>query len=54
MTNITYRVFVEKLGDSNSEEFVGDKGELFYDPEGKSLKISDGISPGGIVVLSSN
>ncbi len=54
MSNVTYRVFVEKLGGSNSEEFIGNIGELFYDPEGPSLRLSDGETPGGIVILNSN
>lgn len=54
MSNITYRFYVEKLGDSDPDEFVGNEGELFYDPVGQSIRISDGETPGGIVVLSSN
>ena len=54
MSNTTYRVLVEKLGDSNPEELVGNEGELFYDPEGPSLRLSDGVTPGGIVILTSN
>lgn len=54
MSNVTYRFFVEKLGDSDPEEFVGNEGELFYDPTGNSLRISDGVTPGGVIVLSSN
>ena len=50
MSNTTYRVFVEKLGASNPEQFVGDRGDVFYDPEGRSLRLSDGITPGGIVL----
>lgn len=54
MSNTTYRFFVEKLGDSDPEEFIGNEGELFYDPVGQSLRLSDGETPGGIIVLSSN
>jgi len=54
MSNTTYRFFVEKLGGSDPEEFIGNEGELFYDPVGQSLRISDGETPGGIVILSSN
>jgi hypothetical protein len=54
MSNTTYRVFVEKLGASNPEEFVGNEGELFYDPQGPSIRLSDGQTPGGIVILSAN
>ena len=48
MSNTTYRAFAEKLGASNSEEFVGDKGELFWDPDTLELSGSDGQTPGGV------
>ena len=47
MSNTTYRAFVEKLGASDPTEFVGDKGELFWDPDNGDLNISDGKTPGG-------
>lgn len=50
-TNTVYRLFIEKLGGTSPSEFVGDEGELFYDPNIKSLKLSDGITQGGIVIV---
>ena len=47
-TNTTYRVFVEKLGATDPAQFVGNEGELFFDPSGTSLKISDGSTAGGV------
>lgn len=49
-TNTVYRVFLEKLGGSSPSQFVGDKGELFFDPDIPILKISDGVTPGGLSV----
>ena len=49
-TNTVYRFFVEKLGGANPTDFVGDEGEVFYNPEIGSLKLSDGTSPGGITI----
>lgn len=49
-TNTTYRVYVDKLGASNSSEFIGDAGELFYDPNVPTLKLSDGSTPGGLTI----
>ena len=49
-TNTVYRVFVEKLGGANPITFVGDKGEVFYNPNDGVLKISDGSTPTGIVM----
>ena len=47
----TYRPFLERLGGSPISEFVGEYGELFYDPANPtldSLRISDGETKGGI------
>jgi hypothetical protein len=48
----TYRFFIEKLGASVATEYVGHKGQLFIDPEDKKLRISNGTTPGGIVLFS--
>jgi hypothetical protein len=50
MSNTVYRVFLEKLGGSDPTQFVGDEGELFYDPFTGALRISDGNTPGGILL----
>lgn len=49
-TNTTYRVLVEKLGAANPIEFIGNEGELFYDPSIPSIYLSDGSTPGGVPV----
>jgi hypothetical protein len=46
--NTTYRIFVEKLGASSANNFVGDEGDLFYDPNNGEIRISNGTTPGGI------
>lgn len=46
--NTTYRAFPEKLGDSLPSQFVGNEGELFWDPNSGQIKVSDGITPGGL------
>lgn len=33
-----------------SDEFIGDKGTIFYDEDTGELKLSDGITPGGIPI----
>ena len=50
MTNKVYRVFLEKLGGSDPTQFIGNSGELFYDPTTGALRISDGSVPGGILL----
>jgi len=48
--NTTYRVLVEKLGNTDASEFVGNEGEIFYDPNSPILKLSNGTTPGGVSV----
>ena len=48
--NTTFRAFVEKLGDSDAGAFIGNEGDLFYDPNTASLRVSDGTTPGGVAV----
>ena len=45
-----YRVFPEKLGGSSASTFVGNQGDLFYDPTSSTLRMSDGSTAGGVVV----
>ena len=52
-TNTTYRVFVEKLGNTLPDQFTGNAGELFYDPSGSVVRFSDGNTPGGIFASAS-
>ena len=49
-TNTTYRVLVEKLGASAPSQFVGNEGEVFYDPSNPSLFLSDGSTSGGVAI----
>tara|TARA_B100002019_G_scaffold131108_1_gene112641 strand:- start:902 stop:2056 length:1155 start_codon:yes stop_codon:yes gene_type:complete len=51
--NTTYRVFLEKLGNTLPNQFVGNAGEMFYDPSGTVVRFSDGITPGGIFASAS-
>ena len=43
-----YRVFTEKLGGADATTFVGNQGELFWDPTTTALKMSDGSTAGGV------
>lgn len=47
MANAIYRPFIEKLGDVTATTYVGNKGDLFYDPDTTTLRISNGTTPGG-------
>ena len=49
--NTTFRAYVEKLGATQAADFIGNEGDLFYDPNTASLRVSDGVTPGGIAVV---
>jgi len=52
--NTTFRVYVEKLGASEATDFIGNEGDLFYDPNTTVLRISDGTTPGGVTLSTFN
>ena len=45
-----FRTLVQKLGSSSAAQFIGRKGDLFFDPDQTTpiLKVSDGTTPGGV------
>jgi hypothetical protein len=53
MSNSVNRVFLEKLGGSDAANFIGNSGELFYDPVIGALKLSDGVTVGGVTITES-
>lgn len=50
--NTTHRLLVERLGGTDPSAFVGNEGEVFYDPDAGSptLRLSDGSTVGGIAI----
>ena len=50
IVNTTFRAYVEKLGATEAATFIGNEGDLFYDPNTASLRVSDGSTPGGVPV----
>lgn len=50
MANKTYVAFVDKQGGTPATSYIGNEGELFYDPTTTTLRVSDGSTPGGTVV----
>tara|TARA_B100000470_G_scaffold161216_1_gene126402 strand:- start:2335 stop:2853 length:519 start_codon:yes stop_codon:yes gene_type:complete len=47
-----FRTLVQKLGSSSAAQFIGRKGDLFFDPDQATpiLKVSDGTTAGGVSV----
>jgi len=55
MGTTTYSAFLTKLGGNNPETYIGNKGEIFWNPDTGGLRLSDGVTPGGNeVTLSGN
>jgi len=54
MSNITYRIYLEKLGGTNPQTFIGGFGDLFYDPFDGILRLSDGVTLGGTPISGAN
>jgi hypothetical protein len=50
MNNTTFRPFLEKLGGTPANTFIGNNGELFYDPDTTKIRVSDGVTPGGKLI----
>ena len=49
MSNVTFKLFADKMGGRTATAYIGTKGEIFYDTDGATpLRISDGVTPGGI------
>lgn len=50
-SNVTYRAYVEKLGGTKADEYVGNEGDLFYDRTNGQLRVSNGVDPGGDILI---
>ena len=49
MSNVTFKMFTDNLGGTQATDYIGNKGEIFYDTDGATpLRLSDGVTPGGI------
>ena len=49
MSNVTHKMFTDNMGGTVANNYIGVKGEIFYDRDGTTpLRLSDGITPGGI------
>jgi hypothetical protein len=48
MTNTIYRLFPERLGGTSQSDFIGKKGDIFYNPDTGALCLSDGHTKGGV------
>jgi hypothetical protein len=49
-TKATYKVMLDKMGGTQVTEYIGLPGEVFWNPEVGSLRLSDGVTVGGLVI----
>jgi hypothetical protein len=49
-SNVIFRMFTEHLGGTRAADFIGNFGDIFYDPASGMLMIADGSIPGGIPI----
>lgn len=54
MSNVTNKIFVDKMGGSKASDYIGQAGELFYDPNTGVVKLSDGTTIGGKGIAESS
>jgi hypothetical protein len=48
-TNITNKILDVTMGGTNAGNYIGKRGEIFYDVDGTTpLRLSDSVTPGGI------
>jgi hypothetical protein len=52
MSNTTFKLFVDKMGGTQVGSYIGNAGEIFYDPILSSLRRSDGVTAGGDVIVA--
>ena len=46
---VTNKIFAANMGGTTASQYIGRKGEIFYDNTGATpLRLSDGVTPGGI------
>ena len=43
----TFKLFADKMGGTAATNYIGNRGEIFYDPTSTTLRISDGVNAGG-------
>ena len=53
MSDYRMDIFTSRRANSNANVYVGEAGRLFYDQEIPLLRLSDGVSPGGIIIGNS-
>ena len=49
---VTFKAFTSNMGGTSANTYIGNSGELFWDPSVGHLRISNGTTPGGNTILS--
>jgi len=48
------KIWSSRVNGANANVFVGEAGRLFYDQNTPLIRLSDGVTPGGIIVAGGN
>ena len=51
---ITRKIFTDVMGGRDASSYIGNKGEIFYDEDVGSLRLSDGTTAGGIPISATS
>lgn len=51
MANVVNKIFTDRMGGRKAADYIGVKGDLFYDSEVGDLRISDGVTQGGLRLI---
>ena len=54
MATFSQSFFTSRKNNANGQTKVGEVGRLWYEPETNTIRVSDGVTPGGVVVGGSN
>jgi len=46
--------FTSRKNNANGQEKIGEVGRLWYEPETNTIRVSDGVTPGGVIVGGGN
>lgn len=53
MSNIVYKLYTEKFSSNGATNYIGKIGDIFYDPDSPTLRVSDGSTLGGVPLSAS-
>lgn len=46
-----YKIWASRVKNASVEDFIGEKGRLFYNDDDNIIRVSDGVTDGGVVIV---